>query len=575
MKFVKPPRWTYRPDYPDEARRLQREMGLPELAARILANRNFHDCAATRAFLDAPLAGVRDPFELPDMDRAAGRIARAITRSEKIVVYGDYDADGICATAILIALFRFLGADAGYYIPHRVDEGYGLNITAIDKLAARGARLIVTVDNGVTANKEIDHAIRLGIDVVVADHHEPGEQLPAACAIVDPKRHDRPYLHTEYSGAGVAWKLAHGVLREMGSDPEKGRAFLKAQMDLVALATIADMVPLIGENRILARAGLGMIRDGERPGIRALMEVAGLHGSINTRHIGFGLAPRLNAVGRTRSAALGVQLMLAEEIDAARQMAQQMNDLNTERRNIEKAMLEEAMEEYENLPEADRRRVTVLAREGWHPAFVGLIASRMTEMFYRPAFIITLNAGAGTAKGSARSIAGFNLCDALRSFFPSQDSYGGHAMAAGFRLKTGEADAFRDAMVAYANARLSDEQLCPDILIDLETPLSALSVEAVEALENLQPFGEGHPRPIVSCSGVSLADTPRVVGQNHLKMRLYQSGTYISAIGWKLGKFDERLLRHQGSISVAGHPTLNEFQGRRTPELELCDIRLE
>lgn len=576
MKFRSPLRWTFRPDCPTEALALQKEAGLPELAARILANRAIGGAKEARDFIDAPLRDIRDPFDLPDMDRAASRVARAITRNEPVTVYGDYDVDGISATAVLIGLFRFLGVEAGYYVPHRVEEGYGLNRMAIDKLAARGTKLIVTVDNGVTANDEIAYAASLGVEVVVTDHHEQGDALPAAaCAIVDPKRLDRPYTLTEFCGTGVAWKLAHAVLREMETPSERGREFLKAQMDLVALATVADMVPLVGENRNLARAGIGAMRDTARMGLRALMEVAGLNGAVTARDMSFLLAPRLNAVGRTRSAVLGVQLMLSTDPEEARALAGQMNTLNNERREQEKRMMVEALEEYGRLTAEQTRRVIVVARENWHPGFVGLVASRLCDLHYRPVFVISVDPKRDMAKGSARSIDGFNLNDALRSFFGPSESFGGHAMAAGFHLPASRVGGFREAMVAYAERRLSDEQLRPGILIDAEAPLASLTLEAAEAIETFQPFGEGNPRPIVSFSDVSLADTPRVVGNNHLRLKLYQSGFYVSAIGWGMGDLDSRLLRHNDSISVAGHPTVNDYQGRRTPEIELCDIRFE
>ena len=569
-------RWTYRPDCPKEQDHLRQGAGLPLLAAKVLANRGFHDVGDVRTFMDAPLNLVRDPFELADVQPASERVAQAIRSRESVAIFGDYDADGVCATTILLELFQHFHTPATFHIPHRVAEGYGLSIPAIERLAAQGVRLIITVDNGISSIHEVERARALGVEVIVTDHHEQGETLPAALAVINPKRLDAPYAPAELCGAGVAWKLAHGVLRAMDVDPAEGREFLTSQLDLVALATVADMAPLTGENRILVRAGLRVINENPRVALRALIRVAGLSGRISSKELGYFLAPRLNAVGRTQSADMAVALLLEQHPDRAYEMAQEMNTLNTQRRTLEKQMLDEAMEEYERLDEDEKQRVIIVAREGWHVGLVGLIASRLAEMHYRPSFVVSLDRERNRAKGSARSIAGFNLHEALGTYFDNSDDYGGHAMAAGFNLPLQDLDAFRAAMVAFAEKRLLAEMLRPEILIDADIPLPDLTLDAVEALESLEPFGEGNPRPLISFSDVSLADTPRVVGANHLKLRLCQSGTYISAIGWRMGGLDSHFLRHQGAaFSVVGSPLVNEFRGRRYPEIELCDIRFD
>ncbi|MCX7044171.1 MAG: single-stranded-DNA-specific exonuclease RecJ [Candidatus Sumerlaeota bacterium] len=569
------PRWTFRHEKPDAAQKLKKEAHLPELAARILANRGADDPAQANRFLDAPLRDIHDPFEMADMDRAAARVAQAITRNEPIAIYGDYDVDGVCAIGVLLGMFRFLGVEASYYIPHRVHEGYGLNRMALDKLAARGARLLITVDNGITANEEVAYARSLGMDVVVTDHHEPGLTLPEACAVVDPKRADRPYPHADLCGAGVAWKLAHAVLREMGASTERGRAFLKSQLDIVALATVADMVPIMGENRALARAGIEAIRANPRAGLRALLEVANCNLAISARDLSFVLAPRINAMGRVKDAMVAVRLIVTEDREEARALAQEMNTLNTQRREEEKEMFEEAVAEIEKQGSPDAMRVLVVAREQWHVGYVGLIASRLCEAFYRPAFVISIDAARNYAKGSARSIPNFHLYEALHSFFGDTGGFGGHAMAAGFHLTPDKVAEFHSAMTAYSERHLTPELLRPEILIDAEAPLSSLTLEAVEAIARFEPFGEGNPQPIVSFSGVSLADVPRVVGRNHLRLRVSQNGASICAIGWGMGGLDPQLLKHQGLLSVAGHPVVNDYNGRRTAEIEMCDVRLE
>jgi single-stranded-DNA-specific exonuclease len=361
----------------------------------------------------------------------------------------------------------------------------------------------------------------------------------------------------------------------METDPAKGRVFLKEHLDLVALATIADVVPLTGENRILARAGMEAMRVTERVGLRALMDVAGVNGSVSTRTIGFQIAPRLNAAGRARSAMIGARLLLCDDPEEARTIAEDLNALNVQRQIDEKAMLVEALAECERLTEEQRRKVIVVAREGWASGLVGLIASRLTERFCRPSFVIGLDRASGRAKGSARGIPGFNLFEALKACESVLDECGGHAMAAGLRLKVDGVDAFRDAMIAHAERVLPDDRLRPEILIDAEAPLASLTLDATDALDALEPFGEGNPRPLISMSGVSLAEAPRVVGKNHLKLRLRQNGATVSAIGWNMGGLDSRLLRHQGAISVAGHPKTSEYRERRYAEIEVCDVRFD
>lgn len=569
------PRWTYRPVRKAEARRIQEELGLPELVAAILANRDITDPRVAREFIDAPLRSVRDPFDLPDLEAAAERISRAIRDGERITVYGDYDVDGICATTLLVETLQLLGAAVDYYIPHREEEGYGLNREAIDRLIEGGTRLLVTVDNGISSLEEIDHAASRGVEVIVTDHHEPGETLPAASAVVNPKRADRPYPYAELSGSGVAWKLAHGALRLSGVAPEEGRRFLKERLDLVALATVADVSPLNGENRVLTRAGIRALAETRRPGLRALMDVAGVNGRIDPRTISFQIAPRLNAAGRSDSARLGVELLMEDDDAAAHRLAQRLEAMNRQRRIEEKGILDEAVKLYKRRCPGEDDRVVVIEGEGWRLGFVGLIAARLCDRYGRPAFVISLDRKRGFAKGSARSVPGFHLVEALDACGVMLNGYGGHAMAAGLNLPLDAVNAFREAMLAHAERALPVERLRPEIMIDAEFPLSALSLEAAEAFEGLEPFGEGNVRPIVSFPDVSLADSPRVVGTNHLKLRLMQGGTYVNAIGFGMGGLDSELLRHRGAFCVAGHPTLNEFQGRRTPEIQLCDLRFD
>lgn len=574
MSLGPPPRWTFRHDRPEEARRLREEAGFAPLLAQILANREVSDPATARRFIDAPLADIRDPFDLPGTDDAAKRVAKAIADGEQITVYGDYDVDGICATSILTGLFKELGANADYYIPHRADEGYGLSCGAIDKLAAAGTQLLVTVDNGVTAIDEVEHARSLGVDVVVTDHHEPGNELPAACAVVNPKRRDQPYPHADFCGAGVAWKVAHAILREVGSDAVQGREFLMRQLDLVALATVADVVPLVGENRILARKGLTTIEQTRRVGLRALMNVAGVNGDVSTRSIAFQIAPRINAVGRTRSAMMGVELMLETDEANACARAGEFDALNMQRRTDEKELLKKVIADLDRVDEDYKRHAIVIWGDDWEIGLIGLIASRLCDQYNRPAFVLSVDRETGRAKGSSRSVPGFNLVEALQACSESLTEYGGHAMAAGLRMSAEGLEPFREAMSRYAEGRLTEDALRPELLIDAEAPLSELDLAAVEAIAKLEPFGEGNPRPLIAFPDVSLSSTPRVVGTNHLKLRLNQGGTHISAIGFGLGAFDSQLLRHQGSLRVVGHPTINDYQGRRTPEIEVKDIQL-
>ena len=564
--------WSPLEERPEWALTLQRDLGLPPLLARIMANRGFSAPREAEAFLHPKLSDIEDPFAMRDMDRAVERLSRALRGGERIAVFGDYDIDGLTATALALRLFRWLGAEADSYIPHRVNEGYGLNIPALEALAKRGVRVVLTVDNGVTSLEEVDHANRLGMDVVVTDHHLPGEQLPRAAAVVDPHRADCSYPCPDLAGVGVMFKLAHALTKHLSRPAEEAKAFLRENLDLVGIGSIGDIVPLLGENRILAYFGLKEARRSKKAGLRAMLDLLGLaRAELSPRAVGFVIGPRINAAGRTEHADIALELLMTEDEVRAREIVRRLDRLNEERRRIEADIFEEAVEVIEADAELKAAPVIVVAGQGWHHGVVGIVASRLLERYGRPVVVVGLEAD--RAKGSARSVAGFDIVAALEACSRHLTEFGGHAAAAGMELKPDRLGVFRQAITAFALERLGGAPLRPQLAIDVEARLEDLTPEAIEALRGLEPHGLGNPKPVVLLRGVRLTEPARIVGTNHLRLTLSESGRALGAIGFGMGRHAAWLRRHGGALDVVGEPSIDEFNGRRTPQLELNDIR--
>ncbi|MFO7675559.1 MAG: single-stranded-DNA-specific exonuclease RecJ [bacterium] len=518
-------RWNLPGPPPPEADGLARALGLPLTAARLLCARGFVEPGMAAAFLDPTSAQLHRPDSLPDIVAATGRVIAAVEQGETICVHGDYDVDGISATVLLVTCLERIGGRVQYYLPHREAEGYGLAANAVAYCRELGATLLITVDCGSTDHEVVRAARAAGIDVVITDHHEVPPELPEALAVVNPKRPDSAYPFRELAGVGVAFKLAWSVLSALGRE----RAELSDLLDLVGLGTIADVVPLLDENRVLARLGLIALREARRPGIRALLDRAGIAGRPLTDYdVGFVLAPRLNAAGRVDHARTGARLLLTDDPAEAARFADRLEDNNRERRRLEKVVLDAAITRVE-ADGVDGRRVLVAAGDGWPAGVLGLVASRLAERYYRPAFVIGLHDGRG--RGSGRSIPGFDLYSALAACADCLAGFGGHRQAGGLSLAADCVSEFSKAVNAWA-AGLADELFIPGLDIDALVPPDELGPEFLEFIRRLEPFGAGNRQPLFAGIGLEVVGLPRRVGNDHLKFQVRSGGRTVPAIAW-------------------------------------------
>jgi single-stranded-DNA-specific exonuclease len=574
-------RWRLRPYDADLVAALSREANVPPLIAQLLLNRGVSDASGVATFFDRRLSGLHDPETLPGVVEAAERIVSAIRDRRKIIIYGDYDVDGVCGTSILWACLRLAGAeDVEYYIPHRVEEGYGVNADAIRKLATEHRDgLVVTVDCGISAVLEARLARELGLELIITDHHTIGPELPEADVVVHPGLPGSLYPFAQLCGCGVAFKLAWQVCKSFGDGKKASphlRDFLVRSIGLVAMATVADVMPIHGENRILVRHGLASLVDSTSAGIRALMTVSGCQGKrdLTTSKVSFSLAPRINAAGRLEQARQAVEMLTTVDEARAGELAQALDICNRQRQEVEKRIVDEAHEMIAAQGGLNGRGAIVLGREGWHPGVIGIIAGRLAETFHRPAIVVALTAEQG--QGSARSISDFNLYEAIRACSEGLTGFGGHAAAAGLRLPRDRFEAFAERFEAHCLGALSTEQLQKSIHIDAEVPLGVLTLRVLESIESLEPHGIGNPRPMLVANRVRVVGDPRPVGdrKNHLQVRFAQGETTLKAIGWNMADRGKAL--KPGTLcSVAFHPSINEWNGRRTVEMELKDFRLE
>jgi single-stranded-DNA-specific exonuclease len=571
-------RWRLKPFDAGRIESLSRTAKLTPLVAQLLINRGIEDPTRAVAFLEAKMGSLHDPELLPGAVRAADRIVSAIREGRKIVIYGDYDVDGVCGTSVLWACLRLAGAyQVEYYIPHRVDEGYGVNSEALRRLAQESkAELIVTVDCGISAIKEAQLARELGVELIITDHHTIGPELPAADVIVHPRLPGSAYPSGDLCGAGVAFKLAWQVCKTFGDGKRASphlRNFLVGALGLVALATIADVVPLSDENRIIVRHGLAGIFSGPSVGLRALLEVSG---SLDKKRltagmVAFGLAPRINAAGRLEQAMMAVELLTTDDADKAKSIAATLETCNTRRQEVERQILDEARAMLEAEGGLGDRRAIVLAREGWHSGVIGIVASRLAEMFHRPAIVISL--GAEASQGSARSIPGFDVYEAIKQCSDGLLAFGGHKAAAGLKLKGDQFADFARRFEESCRNSLTQEQLEREMMIDAEVLLGTLTLRVVEEIEKLEPHGIGNSRPLLLANDLEIAAQPREVGtrKQHLQLRFKQGGHELKAIGWNLAEKAESL--SAGSrCSVVFHPSINEWNNRRDVQMEIRDI---
>jgi len=546
------------------------DTGLPHPIAHLLALRNLRDKDAIDAFLNPRLATLSDPFLLPDMERAATRVWTAIEKAETITVFGDYDVDGVTSCALLTRVLSGLGANVRPFIPDRLDEGYGLSQDALDRcLDQHGSTLVITVDCGTNAIESVAYAQANGVDIIVTDHHEPDEKTASAYALVNPKTGTVPAL-ADLAGVGVAFKFAHALLksgREQGC-PSASQLDLRNYLDLAALGTVADMVPLIGENRVIVRHGLAVLDTTKWEGLRALKAVAGIRDAVDTYHLGFQLGPRINAAGRIGQPMQALRLLTTDDPAEAREIADLLNRTNMERRKLERDMADEAFAEVDTYFDPEKHHGLVVAKEGWHPGVVGIVASRVSLHYNRPAIVMGIDE-AGNARGSCRSIEAFDVLAGLRACAEHLLKFGGHKMAAGAEISAGSIDAFKTAFNAVATVELKSTNLAPVLHIDSALSARELDRDFFDQLQCLQPFGQDNPEPVWMLRNTQLAGRPRVVGQNHLKFSATSEGRTFDAIAFNypLKKLPD------GPLDLAFTLKKNTWQNRTTLQLQIKDIR--
>jgi single-stranded-DNA-specific exonuclease len=554
--------------------RLSREINVPEPIARILVDRGISTYDQAKLYFRPSLDHLHDPFLLDGMDAAVQRILRALEGRERLLVFGDYDVDGTNGAAMLYLFFKELGAPVEFYIPDRIKEGYGISRQGIDRAVEDQVSVFIAVDCGITAVDQIDYARSKGLDVIICDHHETGPVLPAAVAVLDPIKPGDSYPFKFLSGCGVGFKFIQGVAKALGKE-----SLTHSYLGFVALASTADIVPLVGENRVLTRLGLEQINTDPRPGFKALIESAGLKvGQINTGQIVFVLGPRINAAGRLGDAMRAVRLLTATDPEQARELAAVLEEENRNRRKIDEDTFANAQMIVEEQFDIDDIAAIVLHQEHWHPGVVGIVASRMVEKYYKPSIMMaTVD---GVAKGSARSVTGFDIFEALRRCEDTLIQFGGHKYAAGLTVEVDRVSEFREAFVEAVRTMMTEEHRTPEIHIDTEITLGELTPRFVKILKEFAPFGPGNMKPVFLARNLEVVGTPRIVGKNHLRFRVRQDGTVIDAIGFGLGDFLPRVADGRRDLSCVFNVDENDWippngsrsQGSST-QLKIKDLK--
>ncbi|MCH9023792.1 MAG: single-stranded-DNA-specific exonuclease RecJ [candidate division Zixibacteria bacterium] len=565
---TKNPIWDVVP-VPDSStvRDLSEALELPPAIVKILLNRGFDSPEAVEKFLNPQLSDLQDPFLLHGMDKAMERVTKALLANERIVIYGDYDVDGITATSLLYIIFNKLGAQVDYFLPNRLVEGYGLSVDGINEARKQGVDLIITVDTGINAIDEVAYANSQGIDVIITDHHEPREILPEAVAIINPKQ-EQCQFNEELSGVGVAFKFAQAVHKSLGQSETE----LYEHLDLVALGTAADIVPLVGENRVLTRFGIPQISRTTKPGLKSLTFVSGLMGKeISTGQVVFVLAPRINAIGRLGDAKEAIRLLSTRDEKVAQEVARKLDDDNRKRKRIDEETLNEALAQLEEIADLENDKAIVLAGEGWHLGVIGIVASRIVERYHLPTVMISLKDGLG--KGSARSIPGFHLCDALNKCEDLLIQYGGHKYAAGLSIEAKNVEEFRKKFIEVSNSELSDDDIQPKLKIDMEIELSEVTDDFMEMLEKFAPFGPQNMRPVFLTRNCEIVGRPSVVGNNHLRLRVRKGTTVIDVIGFGFGDMLSQI--STGSLIDAVYTLeYNTYNNVTRVQMRIKDIKL-
>jgi len=590
-KKSKEKRWILKPFSADErtsAKHMADELHIHPTVAELLYRRGFTTCADARAFLGMEKEMLCNPFDMKDMEKAVSRIAEAVAHGERIAIYGDYDVDGVTAVSTLYLYLTSIGADVTYYIPNRTTDGYGVSRAAIEALAASGVRLIVTVDTGITANEETRFARELSVDFVITDHHECRAELPEACAVVNPHRPDCPYPFKDLAGVGVVFKLisAYEERRTGDSRLAVARRIFAEYSDLVAIGTIADVMPIRDENRIIVCQGLHRMEMGNRVGLQALMQATSMKGDrkrkntrITSGYIGYTLAPRINAAGRILCASIAVELFLTDDYDRAYAIAEQLCQANKDRQNEENKIIREAASKLSSDPENMNAPVIVLDSDTWHHGVIGIVSSRLTEKYGRPSILVSFEGmqgepcGSDVGKGSGRSVKGMNLVDALCECSDVLVKFGGHELAAGLSVTRENLPVFRQRINAYARENLSEADMTPSIDIDLCMDFSSLSLPFAEALQILEPYGVGNPVPTFMVRGCRVAEMTGISDNKHTRLVLASGGTSVTAMFFSISPAESGVCVGD-PVDAVFTVDINEWMGRRTIQLILKDVRL-
>ena len=561
--------WIIAKPDPTLVRELARSLDISGTIATLLANRGIRDSEEGFRFLHPKMEFLGDPFLMRDMSVAVDRIFAGKEAKEKILIYGDYDVDGTTAVVILRKALEMLGAEVSYHIPRRFLDGYGMNSQVVRQAALDGVRLIISVDTGIKAFEVVETANALGIDCIITDHHLPDHGLPRALAVLNPNRVDCGYPDKNLCGVGVAFKLVQALFMKAGLDRHL-LSFLK----IVALGTIADVVPLVGENRVFAKIGLEGLRSPVNFGLKSLIKVCGLDcRSITSFDVGYRLAPRINAVGRMGGGGQVVELFSSADSERSRHLAGEMDRLNRDRQQIELQILKEVDDRFNATPDLTKEWMIVIDGDSWHRGVLGIVATKISERYTRPAIVIARENGVGY--GSGRSSKGFHLLNALESCCELFDRYGGHAQAVGFQLPTHHIVELRQRLSAYASQVLDEKDLQPRLDVDVELRLSDLDDEIYRQMECLSPFGTANPQPILAARDIAVIAEPRVLKGKHLKFRVEQDGKYFDAVGWNFAESHSQILQNKSRISLAFALTSNAYQGMTALQLNVKDIHAQ
>ena len=545
-----------------ELKEFMQKYKLNELLARVLLNKGLTKKEDIDLFMNPTRKDFHDPFLMPDMEVTVNRILKAIDNNERIIIYGDYDADGITSITVLKSFLEEQGLEVDSYIPNRLDEGYGLNKNAIKKIFDDGHRLMITVDCGISGLDEVDYANSLGMEVLITDHHEPAQNLPKVLAVVDAKRKDNEYPFNQLAGVGVVFKLIQAISIKLNLDEKE---YLK-YLDIVCIGTISDIVPLVDENRVIARLGLKLVNQTRNIGLKALLEVVGFN-EIDSTAISFGVAPRINACGRMGHEQIALDLFLSKDYENAKKLAIKLNEYNIERQTIEKKIFDEATEKIEK--EEKNNACIIVGGEGWHHGIIGIVASKVTDMYFKPSILICFEENIG--KGSGRSIPGFDLHEALMKCCDELEKFGGHAMAVGVTVARDKFDEFKAKLEEYAK-QCDIDKIVPIINIDSEIQLKNIDIDSVRSLKMLEPFGEANKTPLFLFKNLKINSIRALSEGKHLKLTLKEDNFMINAIGFNMGDLSEKYLLDD-KVDVVGSLEINSFNGNESIQIVMKDLR--